>query len=46
MALDREQVSSTIYRAINIASFHSPTMAVINMIIWGYILPRRVAGDS
>lgn len=45
MEVNREKFVSQAYMALNIISFHSPTMAIINMIIWGYVLPRGIAGE-
>lgn len=45
MEVNCEKFVSQAYIALNIISFHSPTMAIINMIIWGYVLPRSIAGE-
>lgn len=42
MLYDREQVISTAFAALNIISIHSPTAAILNYLIWGYVLPQRL----
>lgn len=41
MIYDRQQMISTAFAALNIMSIHSPTAAIINYFIWGYVLPRQ-----
>ena len=42
MLYDRQQVMATVLTALNILSIHSPTAAICNYILWGYILPYRL----
>lgn len=40
MLYKREQVIYTALNALNIMSIHIPTAAILNYILWGYILPQ------
>jgi len=42
MLYNREQVIYTAFNALNVISVHSPTAAIFNYILWGYILPQRL----
>jgi hypothetical protein len=42
MPYNREQVISTALSALHIMSIHIPTAAILNYILWGYILPQRL----
>jgi hypothetical protein len=42
MRCDKQQLIYTAFAALNIISIHSPTAAMFNYLLWGYILPQRV----
>ncbi len=37
----QEQMMERVLATINIVSIHSPTVAIFNYILWGYILPKQ-----
>ena len=37
-----EQMVNTAFAVLNIMAIHMPTAAILNYILWGYILPQRL----
>lgn len=37
-----DKLISLAYTALNTVSWHSPTLAMLNILIWTYVLPKKI----